>query len=261
VDLGLQGKTALVTGASEGIGSAIARKLAEEGARVAICARTESTLKDTAAAITRTTGQEIVSIPADLRSLDGCRAVVQQAAENLGGLDILVNNAGASAFGPFVDLPDEAFVDAINGKLLGYIRCAKAAVPHMRRRGGGVIVNITGTTQQAIPLHTPGSACNAAIRMFSKELSMELGPLNIRVNSVAPGRIQTARADRLLEATAASQGTTPEVVLSQLVKTIPSGRVGTTDDIADAVCFLVSERATYINGAALVVDGSKSVVI
>ena len=261
MDLGLQGKTALVTGASEGIGSAIARKLAEEGVRVAICARTESTLKDTAAAIARATGLEIVSIPADLRSLDGCRAVVEQAADSLGGLDILVNNAGASAFGPFVDLPDEAFVDAINGKLLGYIRCAKAAVPHMRRRGGGVIVNITGTTQQAIPLHTPGSACNAAIRMFSKELSMELGPLNIRVNSVAPGRIQTARADRLLEATAASQGTTPEVVLSQLVKTIPSGRVGTTDDIADAVCFLVSERATYINGAALVVDGSKSVVI
>jgi 3-oxoacyl-[acyl-carrier protein] reductase len=261
MDLGLKGKTALVTGASEGIGSAIARKLAEEGVRVAICARTESTLKDTAAAIARATGLEIVSIPADLRSLDGCRAVVEQAADSLGGLDILVNNAGASAFGPFVDLPDEAFVDAINGKLLGYIRCAKAAVPHMRRRGGGVIVNITGTTQQAIPLHTPGSACNAAIRMFSKELSMELGPLNIRVNSVAPGRIQTARADRLLEATAASQGTTPEVVLSQLVKTIPSGRVGTTDDIADAVCFLVSERATYINGAALVVDGSKSVVI
>jgi 3-oxoacyl-[acyl-carrier protein] reductase len=261
MDLGLKGKTALVTGASQGIGSAIARKLAEEGVRVAICARTESTLKDTAAAIARATGLEIVSIPADLRSLDGCRAVVEQAADSLGGLDILVNNAGASAFGPFVDLPDEAFVDAINGKLLGYIRCAKAAVPHMRRRGGGVIVNITGTTQQAIPLHTPGSACNAAIRMFSKELSMELGPLNIRVNSVAPGRIQTARADRLLEATAASQGTTPEVVLSQLVKTIPSGRVGTTDDIADAVCFLVSERATYINGAALVVDGSKSVVI
>jgi 3-oxoacyl-[acyl-carrier protein] reductase len=261
VDLGLEGKTALVTGASEGIGSAIARKLAEEGVRVAICARTEPTLKDTAAAIARVTGQQIVPIPADLRSLDGCRAVVAQAAESLGGLDILVNNAGASAFGPFVDLPDEAFVDAINGKLLGYIRCAKAAVPHMRRRGGGVIVNITGTTQQAIPLHTPGSACNAAIRMFSKELSMELGPLNIRVNSVAPGRIQTARADRLLEATAAAQGTTPEVVLGHLVKTIPAGRVGTTDDIADAVCFLVSERATYINGAALVVDGSKSVVI
>ncbi len=90
---------------------------------------------------------------------------------------------------------------------------------------------------------------------------MELGPLNIRVNSVAPGRIQTARADRLLKATAAAQGTSPDVILSQLVATIPSGRVGTTDDVADAVCFLVSDRATYVNGAALVVDGSKSLVI
>ncbi len=261
MDLGLHGKTALVTGASEGIGMAIAHKLAEEGVQVAICARTESKLKDTAGEIARATGMEIVPIPADLRSLAGCQGFVEQAADTLGGIDILVNNAGASAFGAFVDLPDDAFVDAINGKLLGYIRCAKAAIPHMQRRGGGVIVNITGTTQQAVPLHTPGSACNAAIRMFSKELSMELGPLNIRVNSVAPGRIHTARAEQLLQATAADQGTSPDVILRDLVKTIPSGRVGTIDDIADAVCFLVSERATYVNGAALVVDGSKSVVI
>ena len=261
MELGLKGKTALVTGASEGIGMAIARKLAEEGVRIAICARTEATLKATAAGIARATGMEIVPIPADLRSLAGCRGFVEQAAGRLGGIDILVNNAGASAFGAFVDLPDDAFVDAINGKLLGYIRCAKAVIPHMQRRGGGTIVNITGTTQQAVPLHTPGSACNAAIRMFSKELSMELGPLNIRVNSLAPGRIQTARGDRLLEANAAAQGTSRDVMLNELVKTIPSGRVGTTDDIADAVCFLVSERASYVNGAAWVVDGSKSVVI
>jgi NAD(P)-dependent dehydrogenase (short-subunit alcohol dehydrogenase family) len=261
MELGLKGKTALVTGASEGIGMAIARKLAEEGVRVAICARTEVKLKETAAEIAQATGMEIVPISADLRSLAGCQGFVEQAAERLGGIDILVNNAGASAFGAFVDLPDDAFVDAINGKLLGYIRCAKAVIPHMRRRGGGTIVNITGTTQQAVAFHTPGSACNAAIRMFSKELSIELGSLNIRVNSLAPGRIQTARGDRLLEANATAQGMSRDVVLSQLVKTIPSGRLGTTDDIADAVCFLVSERATYVNGAAWVVDGSKSVVI
>jgi 3-oxoacyl-[acyl-carrier protein] reductase len=261
MELGLHGKTALVTGASEGIGMAIAHKLAEEGVRVAICARTESKLKATAEDISRATGVDIIPIAADLRSLDGCQDFVEQAAAQLGGVDILVNNAGASAFGAFIDLPDEAFVDAINGKLLGYIRCAKATIPHMQRRGGGVIINITGTTQQAVPLHTPGSACNAAIRMFSKELSIELGPLNIRVNSIAPGRIQTARADRLLEANAEAQGTTPEAILSDLVKTIPSGRVGSIDDIADAVLFLASERATYINGSALVVDGSKSLVI
>jgi 3-oxoacyl-[acyl-carrier protein] reductase len=261
VDLELRGKAALVTGASEGIGMAIARRLAEEGVRIAICARTEARLCETATAIAAETAAEVVAIPADLRSLAGCEGFVEAAAARLGGVDILVNNAGASAFGAFVDLPDEAFVDAINGKLLGYIRCARAVVPHMRRRGGGVIVNITGTTQQAVPLHTPGSACNAALRMFSKELSMELGRLNIRVNSLAPGRIQTARADRLLEATAAAQGTSGETLLDQLVRTIPSGRLGTIEDIADAVCFLVSARASYINGAALVVDGSKSLVI
>ena len=240
MELGLSGKTALVTGASEGIGAAIARRLAEEGVRVAICARTEAKLEATADEITKATGMEVIAIPADLRSLEGCEGFVARAAGRLGGVDILVNNAGASAFGPFVDLPDEAFVDAINGKLLGYIRCARAVIPHMRRRGGGNIVNVTGTTQQAIAFHTPGSACNAAVRMFSKELSMELGPLGIRVNSVAPGRIQTARADRLLEATAAAQGTSPDAVLADLVKTILLGRVGTPDDIADAVCFLVS---------------------
>lgn len=261
MELGLKGKTALVTGASEGIGMAIAQQLATEGVRVAICARTESKLRETAARITRATQTDVLPIPADLRSLAGCQGFVEQAAEQLGSIDILVNNAGASAFGAFVDLPDDAFVDAINGKLLGYMRCAKAVIPHMQRRGGGAIVNITGATQQAVPLHTPGSACNAAIRMFSKELSIELGPLNIRVNSVAPGRIQTARADQLLAATAAAQGTSPDAILNDLVKTIPSGRMGRIDDIADAVCFLVSERATYINGAALVVDGSKSLVI
>ena len=260
MELGLRGKTALVTGASEGIGSSIARRLCEEGVRVAICARTESTLKATAAEIAAATGLDVVAIPADLRTLAGCEGFVETAAARLGGVDILVNNAGASAFGPFVDLPDAAFVDAIDGKLLGYIRCARAVIPHLRRRGGGSIVNITGTTQQAIAYHTPGSACNAALRMFSKELSIELGPLGIRVNSVAPGRIQTARADRLLEAVASAQGTSTDTVLADLVKTIPSGRLGVPDDIADAVCFLVSERATYVNGAALVIDGSKSVV-
>ena len=106
-----------------------------------------------------------------------------------------------------------------------------------------------------LSLHTPGSACNAAFRMFSKKPSIEVGPLNIRVNSLAPGRIQTARSDRLLEATAAAQGTSTAAVMAQLVKGIPSGRVGAGEDIADAVCFLVSERASYVNGAALVVDG------
>ncbi|NKB59660.1 MAG: SDR family oxidoreductase [Alphaproteobacteria bacterium] len=261
MDLGIAGKRALVTGASEGIGEGVAQALAAEGARVAICARTASKLEATAARIAGETGIEVVAIPADMRSLAGCEGFVDEAAERLGGIDILVNNAGASAFGAFVDLPDEAFTDAINGKLLGYIRCTRAAIPHMQQRGGGVILNVTGATQQAVPLHTPGSACNAAVRMFSKELSMELGPMNIRVNSLGPGRIQTARSDRLQKAMAEEQGTSEEEIRRGLVSTIPSNRLGTVADIADAICFLASERATYVNGSAVVVDGSKSLVI
>lgn len=260
VDLGINGKAALVTGASEGIGEGVAYALAKEGARVAICSRTESKLKATAARISAETGAEIIAIAADMRSLQGCENFVSEAAERLGGIDILVNNAGASAFGAFVDLPDEAFVDAINGKLLGYIRCTRAAIPHLSKRRG-VIVNVTGSTQQAVPLHTPGSACNAAIRMFTKELSMELGSLGIRVNSLAPGRIETARSNQLLDATAKAQGKTRDAILEGLITTIPSSRIGTVEDVADAICFLVSERSTYVNGSALVIDGSKSLVI
>ena len=261
MDLGIKGKLALVTGASEGIGEGVAQALAAEGARVAICARTQSKLEATAERIAGETGAEVVAIAADMRTLAGCEGFVNAAAERLGGIDILINNAGASAFGAFVDLPDDAFVDAINGKLLGYIRCARAAIPHMQKRGGGSILNVTGATQQAVPLHTPGSACNAAVRLFSKELSMELGAMNIRVNSLGPGRIQTARSDQLLRKMAEEQGKPEEEVLRGLVSTIPSNRMGTVADIADAICFLVSERATYVNGSALVIDGSKSLVI
>lgn len=261
MDLGLKGKIALVTGASEGIGEGVAEALAREGAQVAICARTQSKLEATAARIAGETNSEIVAIAADMRTLEGCEGFINQAAERLGGVDILVNNAGASAFGAFVDLPDDAFTDAINGKLLGYVRCTRAAIPHIQKRGGGSILNITGATQQAVPLHTPGSACNAAVRMFSKELSMELGPMNIRVNSLAPGRIQTARSDRLLKTTAEEQGKSEAEIQAGLISTIPSNRMGNVADIADAVCFIVSERATYVNGSALVVDGSKSLVI
>ena len=121
---------------------------------------------------------------------------------------------------------------------------------------------LTGSCWGTFAARRPLSrTCNAAIWLFSKELSIELEPLHIRVNSVAPGRIQTTRGDQLLEATARAQGTSSGAILVQLINTIPSGRVGTGDDIADAVCFLVSERASYVNGAALEVDGSKSLVI
>lgn len=261
MDLDLKGKAALVTGGSEGIGAGVARALAAEGVEVAICARTEATLKATAAEIGEATGVRVVPIPADLRTLDGCRAAVRGAAEALGRLDFLINNAGASQFSRFVDLTDEALTDAVEGKLLGYMRCAKEVIPYLQRQGGGSIINITGATQQAAPLHSAGGSCNAAIRMFSKILAHELGPLGIRVNSLAPGSIETRRGARAAEARAKARGVTPAEIVAENVRTIPSGRIGTVEDIASVICFLLSDRSSYVNGAAISVDGAKSLVI
>ena len=261
MDLGLKGKAALITGGSDGIGAGIAEALSAEGAVVAICARNLARLEATAARIEAATGNKVVPIAADLRSEAGCSHFVADAAAALGRIDILVNNAGASKLGPFVELTDEEFVDAVNGKFLGTVRCCRAVIPHMQALGGGVIVNITGANQQAVSLHSSGGSSNAAIRMFSKVLSQELGPMGIRVNSLAPGRIQTSRAEQIFDIEARVSGATREAVMAKMVSAIPSGRLGRVSDIADMVCFLVSDRASYVNGAAIMVDGSKSAVI
>lgn len=235
--------------------------MAEEGVEVAVCARTVAKLKATAAEITEALGVRVVPIPADVRTNEGCRHFVQSAAETLGRIDMLINNAGASPFAPFVDLSDEAFVDTINSKLLGYVRCARAAIPYLQEQGAGCIINITGGTQQGVVLHAAGGTCNAGTRMFSKILTLALGQFGIRVNGLALGSIETRRAVRIREARAKAEGTSPDAGLANLIKRIPSGRTGTVEDNTRVDCFVVSEQASYINGAAISVDGSQSVVL
>jgi NAD(P)-dependent dehydrogenase (short-subunit alcohol dehydrogenase family) len=189
----LKDKVALVTGGGGGLGTAIAKRFAAEGARILLSDRDLAKAEKTAAAIT-SAGGTASAIQADVADPKDCDAQVAETLRRFGRIDILVNNAGASKLGPFVELTDEEFVDAVNGKFLGTVRCCRAVIPHMKALGGGVIVNITGANQQAVSLHSSGGSCNAAIRMFSKVLSQELGPMGIRVNSIGPGRIQTSRA-------------------------------------------------------------------
>lgn len=258
VRLGLEGRKALVTGASEGIGAACARALALEGVDVALCARSAATLVETARRIEQESGRLVVPVVADLSTLEGCETFVRAALDRLGRIDILVNNAGSSRMMPFADMPDEVFVEAFQGKLFAAARCSRAVIAPMKAAGGGVILNITGATQQGVPLHSAGGSANAGLRMLSKVLSLELAPWNIRVNSVAPGRVRTERLQRIVNAEAAAAGKSVEAVAASMTAAIPAGRLGETEDIARVVCFLASDLAAYINGAAIPVDGGKS---
>jgi 3-oxoacyl-[acyl-carrier protein] reductase len=261
MQLGLEGRVALVTGASEGIGAGIAEALAMEGVDVAICARGRGKLEATAARIAAASGRRVVPLVADLATPDGCHRFVHTAHARLGRIDILVNNAGSAPMMPFVDMPDEVFVEAFDGKLFAAVRCSRVAIGPMRAAGRGVILNITGATQQGVPMHAAGGSANAALRMFSKVLSLELAPWGIRVNSIGPGRIRTERLRRTFAAEAAAGGTSSDALEAAMIAAIPTGRLGEVDDIAKLVCFLSSDSASYINGAAIPVDGGKAPLI
>jgi len=254
MDLGLTDKAVVVTGASAGIGAGIARAFAAEGARVVICARRSEPLEAMAADIAAATEATVIPIVAG-------ETFIAAAQARLGRIDVLVNNAGAAPMKPFVDMPDAEFVAALEGKLLATVRCCRAAIPHLRAAGGGVILNITGATLQGVPLHAAGGSANAAIRMFSKVLSQELAPDRIRVNSIGPGRIRTERVAHTFAAEALASGRSPQAVEAATVAGIPVGRLGEPDDIGSLACYLASDLAGYINGAAVPVDGGKAPLI
>ena len=261
--MGLGGKVALVTGASRGIGRACAEALAAEGMGVAICARERGDLEEAAEAVRRA-GRDgrVVAVPADMTNPEDINRFVETAARELGRIDLLVNVAGASAFGPFEGLADEAWLAAMELKYLGYVRCARAVVPHMRQGGGGRIVNIIGNGgRHSMIYHMPGSASNAALLNFTKNLADTLAPDNILVNAINPGLIETQRYWRLVDAVAALRGASREEAVRGLMAEIPLGRPGQPAEIASAVVFLASEHARYITGTSLLIDGGMTKMV
>ena len=256
MDLHLRGKRAIVTGASVGIGRAIAEELAHEGVGVAICARSAEPLQQAAKAIAAKTGSLVVPIAADLRELSEVKRFVQEAADTLGGIDIVVNNAGASTRAPFLERPDEDWVDAMRLKFHGYVRVSREAIPHLQRAGGGVIVNIIGTGGKVYTEHhLAGGASNAALMLLTTGLATELGPLKIRVVGINPGPVLTPRWERSLAARAQRQQRDPEAINQEVVDQTPTGRITTADDVADLAVFLASDRARQINGTIVTIDG------
>jgi 3-oxoacyl-[acyl-carrier protein] reductase len=256
MDLELGNKVALVTGASKGIGKAVALGLAKEGARVVVVARDAGLLDKVAAECRDRSRRDAVAVAADLSRVEEVDRVVREARERLGRIDILVNNAGAIRGGAFLNIPDAQWAEDWNLKLLGYIRMARAVVPLMQAQGGGRICNVVGAAaRNPTPAYLTGGAANAALINFTKGLADLGAPSGILVTAVSPAATKTERWDSLMAQQAAASGRSVQELQAEAEAPYKLGRIATPEDIADMVCFLVSARASFVTGICITVDG------
>jgi NAD(P)-dependent dehydrogenase (short-subunit alcohol dehydrogenase family) len=256
LELGLAGKVAIVTGGSEGLGRACAERLGRSGVRVAICARRKDVLERAAGEIRQATGATILAIPADVTRPGDVEAVVSTTARDLGGIDILVNNAGTSAAAAFEEVDDRAWQADLDLKLMAAIRFCRLVIPHMKRRGGGRIVNVTTVGGKAPAARSlPTSVTRAAGINLTKSLANEYAADGILVNTVCLGLVRSAQL------AARAKGGDLEEFYRGVAKRVPVGRVAEAREFADLVAFLVSERASYITGSAINFDGGMSAVV
>ena len=247
MDLGLEGRIAIVNGASQGIGRAIARTLAKEGARVTATARRAPALEEAACELAAETGAEVFAVQGDVRRPEDCLRIVAETVGRFGGVDILVNNDGAPPLGSFAEFDDHAWSRAVDQNLMSVVRCIRAAAPHMKAGGSGSIVNITALSAiQPIPGFGLSVATWAGVIGLAKTLSRELAP-EITINTLCPGLIDTPRLRTVTEQS--------EEAMSELTREIPLGHVGRAEDVASVAAFLVSPRGRYVTGATIAVDG------
>ena len=256
MDLGLKGKAAAVAAASRGLGRATAHALAAEGCAVALCGRDEARVRESADAIAQATGARTLAVKADVGVAEDCRAFVARAAEELGRLDILVTNTGGPKPGAFEAVGDHGWEEAYRVTLANVVHLVRAAIPHMRARRWGRIVNIASLSAlQPIQGLALSNTLRPAIVGLAETLANELGKDGILVNTVCPGYTRTERLDEVAEARARATGVTPAQVLEALGRSAPLGRVAEPEEFAAVVAFLCSERASYVTGTTIAVDG------
>ncbi len=256
MDLGIKGKVALVAGASQGMGRASALGFAREGAKVSICARGEAALNEAAAMIRKETGGEVLSMVADMANVEDIQRFVNKSAEHFGRVDIIVNNAGGPPPGEFMKFTDEDWNNAYNLSFMSTMRMTREAVPHMRKVGGGRVINITSySVKEPIAGLVLSNAVRSAVIGMAKTLSRELATDNILINNVCPGRIDTERAQKLNKARADRLKRPIEEINREMAAEVPLGRYGTAEEAADLIVFLGSERASYITGTTIQIDG------
>jgi len=254
MDLQLDGKVAIVTGASRGIGRAIAQALAGEGMHVVLAARSQPALDEVAASLPTSS----LVHAADLRMPDAPAALVDAAVARFGRLDLLVNNAGATKRGDFLALPDDAWADGFALKLFGTMRCSRAAWPQLVAAGGAIvnIVGVGGRTGSAE--FTIGGAVNAALLNLTKALADRGVRDGVRVNAVNPGSIATERLQTRLRTLAEQRGIGVDAAAAEMARGLKVARFGEPGEIASVVAFLASPRAAYLQGAVIDVDGGQT---
>ncbi|MGH7353015.1 MAG: SDR family oxidoreductase [Candidatus Rokuibacteriota bacterium] len=254
----MKGKVALVTGGSKGIGKAVAKGLAEEGARVAICARGRGDLDAAAAAIAKATGGEVFAVAGDLTRETDAQKIVAATVERFKRIDILVNNAGAAPGGLLLDLTEEQWQTALQLKFMGYVRCMKAVIPHMLKQGGGRIVNIIGNDGvKPIGIELTPSAANAADLAVTVALAEQYGKQNICINAINPGPVATERWDFLIGGIAKVRNISVDEAQKRAERSIPLGRICTPEEVANVAVFVASDRASFMNGALITLDGGQ----
>ena len=256
MDLHLDGKVVLITGGTDGLGAALADRLVEEGARVAVCGRDPERLRATEGRLADA-GGDALAVAADVTRPADLERFVDAAVQRWQRIDGLVNNAGKSAAGRIDEVPDEAWTEDLELKVLAAVRCTRLAVPHLRAAGGGSIVNVLAVGAKAPSASSlPTTASRAAGLAVTKASSKDLGPMGIRVNAVLIGLVESGQWRRRAEET----GQSLAELYDQLGQhsNIPLGRVGKAEEFADLVSYLLSDRASYVTGSAINLDGGSS---
>jgi 3-oxoacyl-[acyl-carrier protein] reductase len=252
MDLGINGRIALVTGASRGLGYACAETLSKEGVRVAVCGRSADRINDAAKEIADQTGGEVVPFVADVSSSDDIDKLLRDVTITLGGIDILLANNGGPPRGGFDALSDEAWQEGFNITMMSTVRLIRGVLPSMKeKKWGRVLTVVSSSVRQPVDSLDLSNSIRPGVVGLFKSLAVTMGEHNILFNCVAPGRIMTKR---FLQGSK-NANMTEEEYAEKHRKTIPLGRIGTPEEFANVVTFLASERASYVNGATVIVDG------